>query len=224
MNEGLLEVRDFFPMWNRLDAQTQAALTASARPRQARPGDMLHSGSAECTGLILVRSGQLRAFALSEDGREVTLYRLLERDICLFSASCMVSGLQLDLAIRAERDSAFWLIPAEVYRRLMETSASLSAFTSQLMAGRFSDVMWLVNEILWKRFDRRLAAFLLEERALEGSDRLRLTHEAIGGHLGTAREVVTRMLNDFRDEGLVRLSRGVVEIADADRLRTLAEP
>jgi len=218
-----MRISDFFPVWDKLEGGVQARLAQSAHRREAKQGDIVHSGAEECTGLLLIESGQLRVCAISEDGREITLYRLLERDICLFSASCAIHDLQLDLFIQAERDTAFYVIPAETYRALMEESAPLAFFTNRLMADRFSDVMWLMGQVLWKRFDQRLAAFLLEERALQGADDLKLTHEAIAGHLGTAREVVTRMLKYFRGEGLVRLSRGTVTIENAEKLRSLAE-
>lgn len=217
-----LALSDFFPVWRRLEQETRSRLSEAAQPRTVPKGTLLHSGSSECTGLILVRTGRLRAYVASEDGREITLYRLLPRDICLFSAACMVSGLELDIALRAETEAEFLLIPAEAYRQAMQRSPVLAGFTNQLTSERFSSVVWLMNQVLWKRFDQRLAGFLLEERALADSDRLAITHEAIGSHLGTAREVVTRMLSYFRDEGLVRLSRGIVEIVNAEGLRAMA--
>ena len=91
------------------------------------------------------------------------------------------------------------------------------------MASRFSEVMWLVEQIMWKSFDSRLAAFLSEEANIEGSNTLKITHEVIGNHLGSPREVVTRMLKYFADEGIVRLARGAIEITDGMRLRAIAE-
>ena len=213
----------FFPVWERLTPQQQAALSGSMFSRRVRRGDVIHQGDADCTGLLLVKSGQLRAFMLSEDGREITLYRLFERDLCLFSASCMMRSIQFDITIQAEKDSELWVIPAESYRQVMEESAPLSNFTNEVMAARFSDVMWLIEQVLWKSFDRRLAAFLLEESAIEGTRTLKITHELIGNHMGNPREVVTRMLRYFQGEGLVRLSRGTVEIVDEIALRGLAE-
>ena len=154
---------------------------------------------------------------------EVTLYRLLERDICLFSASCIMKNIQFDITIEAEKDSNICIIPAVIYKRLMEESAAVSNYTNEIMAARFSEVMWLIEQIMWKTFDRRLASFLLEEMALEGSSGLKITHETIAGHLGTAREVVTRMLRYFQEEGMVKLSRGMINITDEKRLRKLAE-
>lgn len=213
----------FFPVWERLTPQQQAALSGSMFSRRVRRGDVIHQGDADCTGLLLVKSGQLRAFMLSEDGREITLYRLFERDLCLFSASCMMRSIQFDITIQAEKDAELWVIPAETYRQVMEESAPLSNFTNEVMAARFSDVMWLIEQVLWKSFDRRLAAFLLEESAIEGTRTLKITHELIGNHMGNPREVVTRMLRYFQGEGLVRLSRGTVEIVDEIALQGLAE-
>lgn len=213
----------FFPVWERLTPQQQATLSGSMFSRRVRRGDVIHQGDADCTGLLLVKSGQLRAFMLSEDGREITLYRLFERDLCLFSASCMMRSIQFDITIQAEKDAELWVIPAETYRQVMEESAPLSNFTNEVMAARFSDVMWLIEQVLWKSFDRRLAAFLLEESAIEGTRTLKITHELIGNHMGNPREVVTRMLRYFQEEGLVRLSRGTVEIVDEIALRGLAE-
>ena len=133
----------------------------------------------------------------------------------------MMRSIQFDVTIEAEKDTELWVIPAETYKRVMEESAPLSNFTNEVMATRFSDVMWLVEQIMWKSFDKRLAAFLLEESALEGDNTLKLTHEIIANHLGTAREVVTRMLRYFQSEGMVRLSRGTVAIADRRRLEAL---
>ena len=134
----------------------------------------------------------------------------------------MMNSLQVDVFIEAEKDTRLWVIPAEVYKKVMEASAPLSNYTNEIMAARFSDVMWLMEQVMWKSFDRRLADFLLEERALEGTDTLKLTHEAIGNHLGNPREVVTRMLRYFQNEGMVQLSRGTVEITDMAKLAELA--
>ena len=218
-----MELEAFFPgVWGKLTDAQRRALESAASPRRLEAGEQL-SGAGECVGLLAVRSGRLRAYMISDTGREITLYRLFERDICLFSASCVMRGLQFDVSIEAEQPSEVLVVSPEVYKRVMEESAPLANYTNELMASRFSEVMWLVEQILWKSFDRRLAAFLLEESALESSDELRITHERIAAHLGTAREVVTRMLRYFQSEGLVSLSRGTVRIADRQGLEALAE-
>ena len=208
-----MELKDFFPIWNKLTPGQQEILTKNAIRRTVPKGTPLHTGM-DCTGLLLVQRGQLRTYILSEEGREITLYRLLDGDICLFSASCMLKSIQFDVMIKSEKDTVLYVIPADLYKEMMEQSAALANFTGEVMAARFSEVMWLLEQILWKRFDQRLAGFLLEESTLEGTDLLKITHEAIGSHLGNPREVVTRMLRYFQSEGLVKLTRGTVEITN----------
>lgn len=217
-----MELSCYFPVWDQLTQDQQAQLTGAAVCRKAKKDTLLHSGSADCLGLLMVESGQLRAYILSDEGREITIYRLLERDICLLSASCMMKGARFDVAVEAEKDSSLWIIPSEAYRQVAARSAPLANYTNELMAGRFSDVMWLMEQVLWKGMDQRLAAFLLEEAALEGTDTLRITHEKTGSHMGTAREVVTRMLRYFQSEGLVSLKRGRIELTDLPGLQALA--
>ena len=133
----------------------------------------------------------------------------------------MMRSIQFEMMIEAEKDTALWIVPTEVYQSIMQESAPVSNFTNEIMATRFSEVMWLIEQIMWKSFDKRLAAFLLEESTLEGDNTLKLTHETIANHLGTAREVVTRMLRYFQTEGMVKLARGTVEITDAEKLRQM---
>ena len=209
-----MEVSEFFPVWNKLTENQRATIAGAAFERDFPKGGILHKGGTECTGLILVQSGQLRAYTTSPDGKEITLYRLFERDMCLLSASCIMHSIQFEVMIAAEKDTALWVIPADVYKAVMEESAAAANYTNELMASRFSDVMWLIEEIMWKSLDKRIGNFLLEESAIEGSNRLHTTHETIANHLGTHREVVTRMLRYFQNEGMVKLARGVVEITD----------
>lgn len=215
-----MEWKDYFPIWDQLAPMQQEKLAMNVRRRTVSKGTVIHS-SIDCTGLLLVERGQLRAYILSDEGREITIYRLLDQDICLLSASCMIQNIRFEIMITAERDTSLWIIPADSYRKVMKESAPLANYTNEIMAARFSDVMWLMEQIMWKSFDKRLAGFLLEERALEETDVLKITHEAIANHLGTAREVVTRMLRYFQSEGMVKLSRGVVKIVDSHRLEQL---
>lgn len=218
-----MDFEQCFPIWRQLTEAQRERLRGSLARRAVKRGTVLYRGGGECTGVLLVKSGQLRAYILSEEGREVTIYRLFDRDLCLFSASCMMRSVQFDITIEAEKDTDLWLIPPEAYRQVMEESAPLSNYTNEIMAARFSEVMWLIEQVMWKSMDKRVAAFLLEEAAIEDAELLRLTHETIANHLGTHREVVTRMLRYFQDEGMVRLARGSVELLDKKRLEALRD-
>lgn len=218
-----MEMREFIPVWNKLTPAQQAKLEAGVSQQQVTKGTIVHNGSLDCAGLILIKAGQLRAYILSPEGREITIYRLFEGDLCLFSASCMMNSIQFEIIIEAEKNTQYLLIPPFVYKEVMEESAPLSNFTNEVMATRFSEVMWLMEQVMWKSFDKRLAAFLLEEAAIEGTDVLKLTHETIGNHMGNPREVVTRMLKYFQTEGMVKLSRGTIQLTDKKKLSALHE-
>ncbi len=218
-----MNVSEHFPIWENLTETQKNRLTASAVSQHVKKGTIIHNENTECTGLLLINSGQLRVYILSDEGREITVYRLLDMDMCLFSASCMMRSMQFPLTVEAEKDTNLWLIPAETYKQIMEESASLANYTNEVMAARFSEVMWLMEQILWKSFDKRLACFLLEESAIEGTSQLKITHETIGNHMGNPREVVTRMLRYFQNEGMVKLSRGTIEITDLQKLKKLSD-
>ena len=218
-----MDFQDYFPIWNKLNSNHQKQIISTLTTRTVKKGTMVHNGGNDCTGLLLVKYGQLRAYILSDEGREITIYRLFDRDMCLFSASCMMRSIQFEVTIAAEKDTDLWIIPVEVYQSIMAESAPLANYTNEIMATRFSDVMWLIEQIMWKSLDKRVAAFLLEEISIEGTDTLKITHEIIANHLGSPREVITRMLKYFQNEGMVKLSRGTVEITDAEKLEELCE-
>ncbi len=216
-----MEFANYFPIWNKLTPAQQERLSNAVTQTKFSAGSIVHNGSMDCMGLIVVYTGQLRAYILSDEGREITIYRLFDHDICLFSASCIMRNIQFDIIIEAEKDTMVWVIPPKLFAQLMEESAVVANYANELMSSRFSEVMWLMEQVMWKRFDQRLAEFLIQESNLEGSTVLKLTHEKIANHLGTAREVVTRMLRYFQSEGMVKLTRGAVELTDVKRLQTL---
>lgn len=218
-----MQVGEYLPFWSQLTPRQQQELSESSSFRHYAKGAVLHRGSDDCVGLIIVASGQLRVYTTSEEGKEITLYRLLKRDLCLFSASCAFQNIQFEVSVSAESDSGVYHIPAAVYQRFTKESLAVANYTNDLMASRFSDVMWLLDQILSKRLDGRLAAFLLEESEAVGSHELHLTHEQIARHLGTMREVVTRMLRYFQSEGWIKLSRGSIVLLQEEPLRITAQ-
>lgn len=223
MKQVLPGVEAFFSFcWDELPASHRAELISQSQPRRFQKGDMILPYQEDCLGLMLVQQGQLRAFVLSAEGKEVTLYRLFELDVCIFSASCILNNIQFSIQIEAEKETDVLLVPPALYERLLAQSAPLSNYTNQLMSSRFSDVMWTLEQILFKSMDSRIAQFLLEYANIEGGEDLNLTHEAIARDLGTAREVVTRMLKYFSNEKLLELSRGRIRLLDVKRLREIA--
>lgn len=219
MNELL---KKYLPFWDKLPAGDQNRLAANSYIKNVKKGEPVHSGESECLGLVVIMQGRLRVYASSAEGREVTLYRLFERDICLFSASCVMRNIDFDVFVQAEEDSELIVMSSVVYKELMSTSIHIASYTNEIMSSRFSEVMWVLDQIQNKKLDSRLAALLIEEYELSGG-KITLTHEQLANHLGTAREVVTRMLKYFQSEGYITLGRGVIEIVDEAELRLAAD-
>ena len=218
-----MEFAEYLPIWNKLTPQQQERIAGVIEYRKIKKGTVIHDSSAQCLGLIMVRSGQLRAYILSEDGREITLSRLFEYDVSLLSASCVMPDMQFNVMIEVEKDSEFWSIPACLFKNLADESLAVSNYSTSLLSSNFSELMWLMEQIMWKSLDKRLAAFLLEEARLEESNQLKITHEKIANHMGTAREVVTRMLRYFQNEGMVKLTRGTIELTNEEALEKLQD-
>ena len=218
-----MEFSQYFPIWNKLTREQQQRLSDVTEQQQIKKGTVIHDGSPECKGMVLVKSGQLRAYLLSEERPEITICRFFEMDICLFSASCVMPNMMFDVFIEAEKDTEIFVIPACLYQNLMDESLPLSTYSRDLITNHFSEVMWLMEQIMWRSFDKRLAGFLVEEARIDETDSLKITHEKIAAHMGTAREVVTRMLRWFQSEGMVKLTRGTVELTDKKALQKLAE-
>ena len=218
-----MDFANYFPVWDKLTPAQQSKLREVSHSLKVRAGEVVHNGSMDCLGLLLIRSGQLRVYTLSAEGREITLYRLFDHDICLFSASCVMPSVQFEVVVEAEKECDLWVIPSCLFKNFMEDSAAVANYANQLISSRFSEVMWLMEQIMWRSFDKRLAGFLLEESRIEETDSLKITHEKIAAHLGTAREVVTRMLRYFQSDGMVKLTRGTVELTDKKALEQLSE-
>ena len=216
-----MEYKKYFPFWDKLSDEQKSYLSERIRIKTFKSGERIHDAS-DCLGFLVVVSGRLRAYAISEEGKELTLYRLLEYDACLFSASCALNSLDFDVMVYAETDAEAVYIPSDVYKRLLNESLVVANYTNELMASRLSDIMQVMDQIVNKRMDSRIADFLLEESVLEESATLKLTHSQIANHLGSAREVASRILKLFESDGAIELGRGEIRILDADALKKIA--
>jgi cAMP-binding proteins - catabolite gene activator and regulatory subunit of cAMP-dependent protein kinases len=219
--ERMNEIKDYFPGFEKLDEKSRRMLEASVSTREYRKDEIVSSGGA-CLGLIIVKSGQLKAYITSDEGRKITVARFFEYDFCLYSATCALRDLQFDVSIQAENDTVVFIIPADVYKALLSSSLVVSNYTSSVLSSRLTDMMWLLDNVLFKSMDKRLASYLVEVSRINGSLVLDSTHEKIASDLGSAREVITRMLRYFQSEHLVEITRGEIRITDIARLEKLA--
>ncbi|MFH1512093.1 MAG: Crp/Fnr family transcriptional regulator [Bacillota bacterium] len=217
----VLLIKSLLPFWDRLSAKEAEALLSQTRTLTYEPGESVHSGTNDCVGVLLIKSGELRTYILSDEGKEVTLFRLTEGDACVLSASCLFHSITFDIFIDAVQKTELYLIDAQAFARILDKNVYVENFALRVTAERFSEVMWAMEQILFMSFDRRLAIFLLDETAKTGVDNITMTHEQIARYVGSAREVVSRMLKYFAREGMVAVHRGGVEITDKQKLRKL---
>ena len=175
-------------------------------------GELIHSQYSNCIGIILVLDGQLRSFIESNSGKEITIFRLLDRDICILSASCAFKNLTYNVNLQAEKDSLVLVIEGNYFKNLSESNSYVQKFLFDLTQDKLSELMWVIEQIVFSNFDTRLANFLINQSYLENSNILKITHDSIANHLGSAREVVSRMLKRFENEGFIKTSRGTIEI------------
>ncbi|MDO4566267.1 MAG: Crp/Fnr family transcriptional regulator [Oscillospiraceae bacterium] len=210
-----------YPEWERLSEAQQDALLLGARRVKYKKGECVHRGSLDCIGVLLIEKGGLRVYMLSDEGKEITLYRLAEGDMCILSASCVITTITFDVHIDAESELEAILLTPDAYAEVCDENIYAECLSYKILSDRFSDVMWAMQQILFMSFDRRLAVFLWDEIAKSGEDTVSFTHEQIAKYTGSAREVVTRMLNYFSSEGIVELMRGGVKIIDREKLKAL---
>ena len=173
---------------------------------------------------MLIKKGALRVYLLSEEGKEVTLYREYQGDICVLSASCILDQITFDVHIDAVSDSYIYKTSANIFDKLCKENIYVDNFTNKKVIDRFSDVMWAMQQILFMSMDKRLAIFLWDEIASQSAQerpKLHYTHEQIAKYTGSAREVISRMLKYFSDEGIVTVSRGDITIINKPKLRSI---
>ena len=158
--------------------------------------------------MFLVISGEIRTYLISEEGREITLFRLYPNDICVLSASCVISQITFDTFMTAKQETEVLIVPANAIALLKERNINIKCFLYELAVKRFSDVMWSMQQIMFKSL---------------GSNTLRITHEQIAQNISSAREAATRMLKSFSEDGLVELNRGTIIIKDLSSLKDILQ-
>lgn len=213
--------KEIFSFWEDISDDDRNFICQNSFSVTYSKGTHIHDGE-ECSGVIFLCSGSLRLYMMSDEGKEITLYRLHKGDMCMLSASCVLQTITFDVFIDAEEDSDCFVISGPAFAAVSERNPCIKIFSLEAAVSRFSDVMWVMQQILFMSMDKRLAIFLSDESARLGSDTITLTHEQIARYMGSAREVVSRMLKYFANEGIVEVSRKGIKILDKKRLRKLA--
>ncbi len=213
--------KDIFPFWEKITDNDKEYICTNTSAVSYPKGTNVHDGN-DCLGVVMLRSGCLRVYILSENGKDITLYRLHAGDMCMLSASCVLQSITFDVHIDAEENSECYIVDGCAFSSVADRNPDIRIFTLETAVSRFSDVMWVMQQILFMSMDKRLAIFLYEEMNRTNSDTINLTHEQIARYIGSAREVVSRMLKYFSNEGFIELSRKGIKILNKNRLRELA--
>ncbi len=213
--------RECFGFYDKLSQSEISTLERAITRLRFPKGATLRSRDADCLGVLLVREGVLRAYIASDDGREVTLYRLGAGEVCILSASCVLNNINFDVSIEADSDVDVLKIGLGAFDSLVKNNVWVENFSYKNAIERFGDVMWAVEQVMFMRFDKRLAIFLLDESGRSIDGEIRATHEQIAKYVGSAREVVSRMLKSFESQGLLEVARGSIKVRDRDGLRKL---
>ncbi len=217
MSEKLEEI---FPFWNDLLPEEKEIVKENVRVEAYEKGAVINRTTEECKGLMAVQTGQLRTYILSEEGREVTLFRVQEEEICVLSASCLMDAIIFDVLIEAMEPTEVIMIPSSVLHQIKEKNPYIELYLYKTATEKFSDVMWTMQQILFLRIDQRVATFLWDEMQRQKSMTINITHDEIARYIGSAREVVTKVLKYLAQEKAVELKRGKIEIVNKEKLRS----
>lgn len=168
-------------------------------------------------GIALMMSGIVRVFKISQSGREITLYRFGEGESCVITANAILHQQDFPAIAMVEQDAEAVMIPAETFSDWVRRYDEWRDFVFYLVSDRLASLMEIVDEVAFQRVDRRVASFLLERSPLNAP--IRITHQEIANEIGSSREVISRILEDFSARDMVNLARGEIQVIDPDGLK-----
>ena len=215
------EEAEKLPFWESLSEKEKEYVRQNSSVHTYEKGTDITGCGGFCLGMIYILSGQIRVLMISEEGRAITLYRLKKSDSCILSASCVLSQISFEVEMTATETTKLLVVNSGAYGRLMEQNLNVKCFSYQLATQRFSSVIWVLQQILFAKFDQRMAGFLLKACEESGTPEITMTKEAIAQEVNTAREVVSRMLKTFADDGLIEMKNKTIRILDKSGLQNI---
>lgn len=213
-----------FPFFIQSPPELQHEIAQAASVVRLESGAYFLREGDSCAHFAVLLSGRMRVFKLAESGQEITLYNVGAGEACPLNVSCILSNRPVPAMARVEEDVEALVIPAETFRRWMGQQESLRTFVFETFATRLTEMMSLVEEVAFRRMDQRLARRLLDTFLESGTPRtsVETTHAELASDLGTAREVVSRLLKEFERLGAITLSRGKIGLKNSALLREMA--
>jgi CRP/FNR family transcriptional regulator len=221
--EDIHFLRNCIPFYDHLIIDEQEHLNQATSKMRLTKGEQFSDLNDQFNGLVVLRNGRIRAFILSVDGKEMTLFRLQEKDICILSASCLFKNVNFTVYLDVEKDSSIYLIPTHVFEELSHNNIKVKEYLLEHMASRFSSAIWVMEQVVFGSLSKRVASFILEQTVLEDSQTLYITHEVIAKNIGSAREVVSRMLKYLEQDQIISTARGKIKVHDLEKLKMLIQ-
>ena len=220
--EPIGKILPTIPFWANLSSDEKAIVSQRALTKRFNKDQIVSSNTSSCLGVVLILNGGIRVSLISDEGREITLFRVHVGEFCISTASCVIRQLTFDTVVTAEDDATVLVIPSSVIAKLVESNVHVRAFVFEKETERFSQTMWAIQHMLFKKFDQRLASYLVAEFEKSGKTEIKKTQEEIARDVNSAREVVARMLKEFAAKGLVEIKRGKILLRNVDALRKMA--
>lgn len=205
-------LKENLPFFKHLNDEDKNELICKSFISTYKKGELIHSKDSSCTGLLITLSGNFRTFISGPSGRQITLFKLYERDICMLSASCAFQNLTYDVNLEAQSDASAIIIDSSLLKKLTENNIHVMNYILSLTQDKLSEVMYVLEQSIFFSLDERITDYLLDQSRYENSKTIHITHENIANELGSSREVISRILKKFEKDGKIEVSRGKIKI------------
>jgi CRP/FNR family transcriptional regulator, anaerobic regulatory protein len=219
--EQIKRITDALPILRRADPALVREFMQKAFLARIPAGRDVFLEDKRVDTIALLLSGVVRVYKIGGTGREITLYRFGLGESCILTANAILNHLTFPAIATVEQDAEAAMIPANDFRDWVNRFDLWRSFVFDLLSHRLSVVLDIVDEVVFQRMDTRLAAMLMEQSRIQNP--IRITHQEIAAELGSSREVISRILEDFANQGLIQSGRGIIEIVDLESLQIRAD-
>ncbi len=210
-----------FSFWNVLEQRDKDLLLKYTRREECVKGQNIHGLKRQCTGVLFVESGCFRVYVLSDEGKEITLYNLQKGQFCMLTASCVLKSITFEVMVDATEDSRCLIVNPSVFSEISNRYLQVKNFILEIAIDKFDKVMWVMQQIMFRSMDKRLATFLVEQSKNTNSNKILMTNDKIAKYINSSREVVSRMFKHFKEDGIIEKIDNGIEIVDMEKLEDL---
>lgn len=206
-----------FEFLSQLDERKLEKLIENIHVRSFEGGTIILQEGNACENMVFILKGSIRVYKLSPEGREITLYHIGKGETCIILNSCIIENSNYPAIAEVEEDAQLAIISSIYFNELIFSAPSYQKYIFHIVSKRLTEVLTIVDEVVFKHMDTRIAAFLYE-KTLKDGNKLEITHEKISLEIGSAREVVSRILKDFEKQNILTLSRGIINITNMKKI------